>query len=319
MTSDNQLNKDSDFKTAMARVESIHQQLNTIILGNEKINRLAVCCVLAGGHLLLEDIPGVGKTTLAQGIAKTLGLSFNRVQFTSDMLPTDLIGVSIFDPNEQQFNFQEGPLFTSVLLADEINRASPKTQSALLQAMEEKRVSIDTTTRELNSPFFVIATQNPLEQSGTFPLPESQLDRFLMRLSLGYPSPDAELSLLQNSRPYSFDDVQALLDPSQVLEMTSLVNEIHCSDAIASYLHRLLLATRANSDFVHGLSPRAGLQWMQAARAWAFLDGRDFVIPEDIQAVASSVSLHRLQSLAGNSSNNNKDAFSKIMQETAVS
>lgn len=305
----------------MDTIQSIHQQLNLIVLGNEPVNRLAICCVLAGGHLLLEDIPGVGKTTLAHAIAKTLGLEFNRVQFTSDLLPTDLIGVSIYDPNQQKFNFQAGPLFTSVLLADEINRASPKTQSALLQAMEEKRVSIDGTTQELNSPFFVIATQNPLEQSGTFPLPESQLDRFLMRLSLGYPEQDAELSLLQNSRPYTNDDVSALLTPAGVQELMSQVNKVHCSNAIAIYLHRLLLATRTNSSFVHGLSPRAGLQWIQAARAWAFLEQRDFLVPEDIQAVAIPVALHRLQSLPTDSShslNSTKSAFEKIMQKTAI-
>lgn len=318
MTSPKQLSQDDSFKTAMTHVQAIHQQLNSIVLGNEKINRLAMCCILAGGHLLLEDIPGVGKTTLAHGIAKTLGLQFNRVQFTSDLLPTDLIGVSIYDPKQQQFNFQEGPLFTSVLLADEINRASPKTQSALLQAMEEKRVSIDTTTRELSSPFFVIATQNPLEQSGTFPLPESQLDRFLMRLSLGYPDQDAELSLLQNSRPYTNDEVKPLLDSGQVLELMALVNQVHCSDAIARYLHRLLLATRANSNFVHGLSPRAGLQWIQASRAWAFLEQRDFLVPEDIQSVASAVAIHRLQNLSGESSSSTEIEFKKIIQETPI-
>ena len=302
------------FKTTL----TIQQQLNSIVIGNEQVNRLAICCVLAGGHLLLEDIPGVGKTTLAHGIAKTLGLAFNRVQFTSDLLPTDLIGVSIYDQNKQQFNFQEGPLFTSVLLADEINRASPKTQSALLQAMEEKRVSIDTTTRELDSPFFVIATQNPIEQSGTFPLPESQLDRFLMRLSLGYPDQDAELSLLQNSRPYSSDKVSSLLNATGVLELMETVNQVHCSDAIASYLHKLLLATRKNSNFVHGLSPRAGLQWIQASRAWAFLEQRDFIIPEDIQAVAHSVAVHRLQVLSENTQDNSVKPFDKIMQETPV-
>lgn len=297
---------------------SIQQQLNSIVLGNDKVNRLAICCVLAGGHLLLEDIPGVGKTTLAHGIAKTLGLAFNRVQFTSDLLPTDLIGVSIYDPNKQQFNFQEGPLFTSVLLADEINRASPKTQSALLQAMEEKRVSIDTTTRELDSPFFVIATQNPLEQSGTYPLPESQLDRFLMRLSLGYPDQEAELSLLQNSRPYINEKVDSLLNPESVLELMQNVNEVHCSDSIASYVHRLLLATRKSPSFIHGLSPRAGLQWIQASRAWAFLEKRDFLIPEDVQAVASAVALHRLEVTTESTQSFSNNSFEKLMQETPI-
>ena len=315
MTLPKQVPNNDSSKTTLA----IHEQLNSIVLGNKNVNRLALCCVLAGGHLLLEDIPGVGKTTLAHGIAKTLGLEFNRVQFTSDLLPTDLIGVSIYDPNKQQFNFQEGPLFTSVLLADEINRASPKTQSALLQAMEEKRVSIDTTTRDLDSPFFVIATQNPLEQSGTFPLPESQLDRFLMRLSLGYPDQESELSLLQNSRPYTSDEVSSLLNPNGVLELMESVNQVHCSDAIVSYLHSLLLATRSNVNFVNGLSPRAGLQWIQASRAWAFLEQRDFLIPEDIQAVAIAVAVHRLQPLSGNSQNSSLSAFEKILQETPIS
>lgn len=314
MTLLKQTQTNDSFKTTLI----IQEQLNSIVLGNEKVNRLALCCILASGHLLLEDIPGVGKTTLAHGIAKTLGLDFNRVQFTSDLLPTDLIGVSIYDQNTQQFNFQEGPLFTSVLLADEINRASPKTQSALLQAMEEKRVSIDTMTRDLDSPFFVIATQNPLEQSGTFPLPESQLDRFLMRLSLGYPDQNAELSLLQNSRPYSSDEVNPLLNSENVLELMESVNQVHCSDAIASYLQRLLLATRKNSHFVHGLSPRAGLQWIQAARAWAFLEQRDFIIPEDIQAVAKPVAVHRLQALSESTQNGAASTFEKIMQDTSV-
>ena len=302
----------------MTVTESIHQQLNQIILGNQDINRLALCCMLAGGHLLLEDIPGVGKTTLAHGIAQTLGLNFNRVQFTSDLLPTDLIGVSIYDQNQQQFKFQAGPIFTSVLLADEINRASPKTQSALLQAMEEKRVSIDNETHQLATPFFVIATQNPLEQSGTFPLPESQLDRFLMRLSLGYPNAEAELQLLQNQRPYSNGEAQALLSSEQLLTLLAETNQVHCSEPIAQYVQRLLLATRNHASYVHGLSPRAGLQWLQAARAWARLADRDFIIPEDIQAVAEPVAVHRLQTIGGHSTQTDKQLFSRLLQETPV-
>lgn len=299
----------------MQSIKPILTELNTIILGNHETNKLALCCLIAGGHLLLEDIPGVGKTTMAQALAKLLGLSFQRVQFTSDLLPTDLLGVSIYDQRTQSFNFQKGPVFTSVLLADEVNRASPKTQSALLQAMEEKQVSIDNQNFELPQPFFVIATQNPLEQNGTFPLPESQLDRFLMRLSLGYPDEQAELQLLQNNRPYEIRDVNAQITSEDLLSLIGTVSKVHCSESIVRYLQRLLRSTRESQHFINGLSPRAGLQWLQAARAWASLDDRDYVIPEDLQAVAEPVALHRLHKLSERSP---QTEFSELLRTTPV-
>ncbi len=299
----------------MQSVDSIQLELNKIILGNENTNKLALCCLLAGGHLLLEDIPGVGKTTLANSLAQLLGLEFNRVQFTSDLLPTDLLGVSIYNQQSQQFVFKSGPIFTSVLLADEINRASPKTQSALLQAMEEKQVSIEGESHQLTTPFFVIATQNPLEQSGTFALPESQLDRFLMRLSLGYPDEEAELNLLQNKRPYDISNASAIISSAEVTALIDTVSQVHCSPDIAAYVQRLLKATRNSEHFVHGLSPRAGLQWLQAARAWAMMGRRDFLIPEDIQAVAIPVAAHRLKKL---SSSSPLEQLQHIIEQTRV-
>lgn len=274
-------------------LKNLLSQINATILGNPDATKLALCCLLARGHLLIEDVPGVGKTTLAKTLATVLGLPFNRVQFTSDLLPSDIIGVSIFDQNQQGFRFVAGPIVTSVLLADEINRASPKTQSALLQAMEERKVSVDNETLDLPDPFFVIATQNPLEQSGTFPLPESQLDRFLMKISLGYPPAEAEKSLLANGKAVmpTIEEVFSVADLNHLLDA---VNNVHASEALITYLQSLLHATRHDDRVLHGLSPRAGLQWLQAAKAWALLHGRNMVIPEDIQALAPSVIGHRV-------------------------
>jgi len=254
-----------------------------------------VVCLLARGHLLIEDIPGVGKTTLSHALADLFGLPFKRVQFTSDLLPTDVIGMTIFDIESKKFHFKKGPLFTSILLADEINRATPKTQSALLQAMEEQQVSVEGKQIDLNDPFFVIATQNPLEQSGTFALPESQLDRFLMRISLGYPSAEFERELLLSQGSKRSDQKpSSVFDAGDVPALIQQVNQIHVSQAIVDYLQQLLANTRNSAKFVTGLSPRAGLQWLQAAKALALIEKRDAVLPEDIKILAPYTAAHRL-------------------------
>jgi MoxR-like ATPase len=260
---------------------------------------MALTCLLAGGHLLIEDIPGIGKTTLAKVLSRCMGLDFRRVQFTSDMLPGDILGSSIFDQHTASFVFHAGPVFTQVLLADEINRATPKTQSALLEAMEEGQVTSDGETRRLARPFFVIATQNPMELSGTFPLPESQLDRFLMRIELGYPDRDAERQLLtgDHSRRQTLDHLQQCLAPQDVLNLQEQVVGVHAADAFLNYLQDLLAFSRNGAHFHMGLSPRAGLALMQAARSWAFISGRDYALPEDLQAVLISVVGHRLRAL----------------------
>jgi len=259
-----------------------------------------IVCLLARGHLLIEDIPGVGKTTLSQALAKLFGVPYKRVQFTSDLLPTDIIGMTIFDMETKKFHFKKGPLFTSILLADEINRATPKTQSALLQAMEEQQVSVEGRQIELNNPFFVIATQNPLEQSGTFPLPESQLDRFLMRLSLGYPSENFEKQLLLGKNQRT--NIDPIFSGDEVAKMISEVNQIHASEAVVDYLQTLITHTRNCGEFISGLSPRAGLQWLQAAKALAYVEGRDTVLPDDIKLLAYYTAAHRLQCNDGSDS-----------------
>ncbi|MEM7564023.1 MAG: AAA family ATPase [Pseudomonadota bacterium] len=251
----------------------------------------------------LEDLPGVGKTTLSQSIARVFGLAFNRIQFTSDLLPADILGVSIFDPNQQTFIFHPGPVFSHFLLADEINRATPKTQSALLEAMEEKQITVEGETHPLDEPFFVIGTQNPLDQSGTFPLPESQLDRFMMKIQLGYPDPDAERALLSGGNPR---DLMQKMEPVVSLERFSeiqhAVDNIHCSDALLKYVQQLIQATRNPGLFVYGLSPRAGLSVVQASRAWAMMSGRNHVEPGDVQAVFGAIADHRLTPSEQNSS-----------------
>ena len=285
-------------------ISSLFRQLTTVIVGKEDQIRDAVTCLLAGGHLLIEDVPGVGKTTLAQALARTFGLDFSRVQFTSDLMPTDLMGVSVFNRERQGFVFHPGPLFTQVLLADEINRASPKTQSALLEAMEEKQVSVEGETRPLPHPFFVIATQNPHDQLGTHALPESQLDRFLMRLSLGYPGRDAERQLLLGQdRRLLLETLPALLTAQQLASLQQAVNQVSASDPVLEYLQDLLDATRNGQWFVQGLSPRAGLAILRAAKARALIEGRRYVAPDDIQAVLPQTAAHRLVAvgLAGRS------------------
>lgn len=275
------------------RLDQFLEQLNQIVLDKPQQTKLALSCILAGGHLLLQDLPGMGKTTLAESLARLSGLSYRRVQFTSDMLPSDILGLSIFNPEKQEFEFREGPVFTQVLLADEINRTSPKTQSALLEAMEENQVSQDGVTRQLPQPFFVIATQNPVNQSGTYPLPESQLDRFLMCLSLGFPSAQAEREiLLGQDRRVMLQDIQPLLSTEELTQYRQLVNHIYLSTAVLDYLQHLVEQTRTGQHA--GLSTRGLLALKRAAQAYALVDGRAFVIPEDIQAVFVAVADHRL-------------------------
>ena len=267
-----------------------------IILGKPAQIRLCLACLLARGHLLIEDVPGVGKTTLAHALAHILGLAWQRVQFTSDLLPADIIGVSVFDRTTQQFHFKRGPLFTQLLLADEVNRASPRTQSALLEAMEERQVSVDLTTFRLPEPFFVVATQNPHEQLGTFALPESQLDRFLMRVSLGYPDAASERRLLQGDEPREqLQQIAAALDPAAILGMQQSVRQVFRSGPLLDYVQRLVDLTRTRSDLKLGLSPRAALGLVRAAQAHAFIAGRDAALPEDVQAVLPAVVAHRLE------------------------
>jgi MoxR-like ATPase len=282
---------------AKATFDALVEQIGTVVLGKTGQIRRALTCLLAGGHLLIEDIPGIGKTTLAKVISRSMGLDFRRVQFTSDMLPGDILGGSVFDRNTAAFVFHPGPVFTQVLLADEINRATPKTQSALLEAMEERQVTSDGETRRLATPFFVIATQNPLELSGTFPLPESQLDRFLMRIELGYPDRDAERRLLMGDREQrqALETMQPCMTPSDLLVLQDAAGRVHVSDAMLAYLQDILDFTRRSPHFQMGLSPRAGMALLSAARSCALINGRDFVLPEDLQTVLTSVVGHRLR------------------------
>ncbi len=284
-----------EFATAKDNLDKTLQLLSGVILGKPDEIRLALTCILAKGHLLIEDLPGTGKTTLSHGLASALGLEFQRVQFTSDMLPSDIIGAAIFERDAGTFKFHPGPIFTQMVLADEVNRATPKTQSALLEAMEERQVTVDGETRALPEPFFVIATQNPSHQIGTFPLPESQLDRFLMRLSLGYPGVDQERELLMGEdRRQLAKNIDCCLPREQLLLLQNHVEKVTVSRALADYLLELLSASRAEQRCQHGLSPRAGVMCLKAARAWALMEGRDHVLPEDIQAVFVHVAAHRL-------------------------
>ncbi len=267
-----------------------------IILGKEAQIRLALACVLARGHLLIEDLPGVGKTTLAHVLARSLGLDFHRIQFTSDMLPADIIGVSVYERDSGAFKFHPGPIFAQVILADEVNRATPKTQSALLEAMEEHQVTAEGETRRLPEPFFVIATQNPSEQVGTFPLPESQLDRFLMRIELGYPDRDAERALLSGAdRREMLAVLEPSLTPAGLVSLQEEAGRVHVAPALLDYVQAIVEHTRRSANYVSGLSPRAALALVHSARAWAYLEGRDKVIPEDVQAVLPGVAAHRLR------------------------
>ena len=280
----------------VAALERALAALDALILGKSRQVRLSITCLLAGGHLLIEDIPGMGKTTLAHGLARTLGLSFQRIQFTSDLLPADIIGVSVFDRDQGSFRFHPGPVFAQLVLADEVNRATPKAQSALLEAMEERQVTIDGQTRPLPEPFFVVATQNPEDQAGTFPLPESQLDRFLMRLRLGYPARALERDLLRGEdRRRMLSRMEPAASPAVLLRLREAVGKVHVSEALLDYVQALVAWTRERPGFGAGLSPRAAISLLRAARAWALLDGRQAVIPEDVQAVCPAVVGHRLR------------------------
>ncbi len=280
---------------AQHKLKSLLNQLNTVIVGKPSQIQDCVACLLAGGHLLIDDVPGVGKTTLAHALARTFGLQFSRVQFTSDLMPGDLSGVSIYERGKEAFVFHPGPIFAQVLLADEINRASPKTQSALLEAMEEKQVTIEGETRPLPQPFFVIATQNPLDQLGTYALPESQMDRFLMRISLGYPDRLAERELLAgHDRREIVDGLPALLTQTELQQLQQQVLAVHAADPLLDYVQDLIAATRSGKWFLQGLSPRAGIAVVRAAKAQALLSGRDYVAPDDVQAMLPQTIAHRL-------------------------
>lgn len=277
-------------------INRIIDQVGEVLLGKEQQVKLALACLLARGHLLIEDLPGMGKTTLAHCLAAVLGMEYDRVQFTSDLLPADILGVSVFDRDTSSFQFHPGPVFTQVLLADEINRSTPKTQSALLEAMEEHQVTIEGETRQLPSPFFVIATQNPMSQSGTFPLPESQLDRFLMRISLGYPSESSEMALYKGVDPRAIiRNMKPVISLEQLSHLQKEANSIRATDQLLSYLQRLVNLTRFDDNFSQGLSPRGALAWLRAAKAWALIHQRDYVVPDDIQAVMPAVVGHRIR------------------------
>ncbi len=285
--------------TKGSQITQLIDQVSTIIVGKREQVTLSVICLLASGHLLIEDVPGVGKTTLSQALARSLGLSFSRIQFTSDLLPSDLIGVSIYERQKEAFVFHAGPVFAQVLLADEINRAGPRTQSALLEAMEERQVSVEGVTRPLPSPFFVIATQNPSDQLGTHPLPESQLDRFAMRLSLGYPDPAAERALLiGEDRRAGLQGLRPVISPAEWQQWQDRVEQVHVADSLLDYLQALITATRDGRWFAQGLSPRAGLSLLKLARARAMVLGRNHVSPEDIQVLWVPAVAHRLLPLA---------------------
>jgi MoxR-like ATPase len=284
-------------------VQPVLDQLDGIIVGKPREIKLCIACLLARGHLLIEDLPGVGKTTLAHALAKVLDLSYQRVQFTSDLLPADVIGVSIFRRDTSRFEFHRGPIFSQLLLADEINRATPKAQSALLEAMEERQVTADGSTYALPVPFFVVATRNPAQQIGTFPLPESQLDRFLMQITLGYPGPAEERQLLANGdRRDLIDALPALMSLDALMKLQQSVTEIHLSDALLDYVQALVAHTRESGEFNEGLSPRGAIALVRAAQAWAMISGHDGVYPEDIQAVLPNVVAHRLEPTQGRGS-----------------
>lgn len=304
-----------------AKVHAVAKQVSEIVVGKDVQIRQALVCLLAGGHLLIEDVPGVGKTTLAHALAISLGLQFSRQQFTSDLLPADVIGISIFDREKNVFVFHPGPVFTQVLLADEINRATPKAQSALLEAMEERQVTSDGITRDLPQPFFVIATQNPTHQIGTFPLPESQMDRFLMCLSLGYPDAASERALLMGEdRRTLLKAMQAAMQVTDLIAAQAALKQIHASAALIDYIQALAQASRQNGMFAEGLSPRATIALLQAARAWAAMEGRNHVIPEDVQAVLVPVAAHRLRPLRSISGTalSSRDLVLQLMKSVSV-
>jgi MoxR-like ATPase len=290
---------DARSRLAAGPTEAVIAAASQVILGKARQIRLAMACILARGHLLIEDVPGVGKTTLSHALARLLGLEYQRIQFTSDLLPADVIGVSIFDRESSTFRFHPGPIFAQIILADEINRASPKAQSALLEAMEEHQVTAEGATRKLPEPFFVIATQNPMHQVGTFPLPESQLDRFLMRIHLGYPDGRAERELLKGAeRRDLISQLQPAMTAAQLLDLQKAVPNMQVSDALLDYVQGIINHTRHSPRFTQGLSPRAGVAVLRAAQSWAMMEGRRQVLPEDVQAILPAVVGHRLHGSA---------------------
>jgi MoxR-like ATPase len=305
----------------MTKIEQVTQQVSGIILGKQQQIRLALACLIARGHLLIEDVPGVGKTTLAHALAASLGLNFHRIQFTSDLLPADVLGVAVYNSDQTRFEFHPGPIFSQVVLADEINRATPKAQSALLEAMEEHQVTVEGETRRLPDPFFVIATQNPSHQIGTFPLPESQLDRFLMRIELGYPDAIAERALLRGeNRRDLLERLQPCMQPAELLALQQEAQRVHVSDALLDYVQALVGHTRRSADYVSGLSPRAALALAQAARAWALLDARRHVVPEDVQAVLPGVVGHRLSpaGVGREAASTSTELAARLIQSVAI-
>jgi MoxR-like ATPase len=304
---------------AHQQIEKIVSQVGSIILGKEQQIRLAITCLIARGHLLIEDIPGVGKTTLAHALATALGLAFQRIQFTSDLLPADIIGVSVYNRDTSGFQFHPGPIFSQVVLADEVNRATPKAQSALLEAMEEHQVTTEGETRHLPEPFFVIATQNPSYQVGTFPLPESQLDRFLMRIHLGYPDGQAERALLQGEdRRALLAGLSAGMSAPNLGQLQRAAQQIHVAPALLDYVQALAGYTRRASDYINGLSPRAALALLHAARAWALMQGRGQVVPEDVQAVLPAVVGHRLVPTGEITRANGADIAANLIKQVAI-
>jgi MoxR-like ATPase len=301
------------------KLDAIIASIGSVLIGKEHEIRIALACLLAKGHLLIEDLPGMGKTTLVNAMAKVLGLEFNRIQFTSDLLPADIVGVSVYERSESAFRFHPGPVFCQLLLADEINRTTPKTQSALLEAMSECQVTVEGQTRDLPNPFFVIATQNPIQFSGTFPLPESQLDRFLMRLSLGYPDLVSEKMILTGGDPRArLSELEPLISIGELLALQNDVDEISVAEPVVDYLQRLIQFTRTSEIFEYGLSPRAALAIVQAAKAISLLDGRAFVIPEDIQAVFPAVADHRLQGSGRGHDSGSRVLIDKVLDSVDV-
>ena len=310
---------DTEITNTKDTLDNIVEEIGRVILGKEEAIRLSLTCLLARGHLLIEDLPGVGKTILSHVIASTLGLDYQRIQFTSDLLPADILGISIYDRDSGSFSFHPGPIFSQLILADEVNRATPRAQSALLEAMEESQVTVEGKTRALPEPFFVIATQNPSNQVGTFPLPESQLDRFTMRIKLGYPDNEAERELLKGSdRRQLLKHITPVIDSEQLIAMQGQAESIHVSEALLDYLQDLLEFSRRSADYTNGLSPRAGLAVLRCARAWALIHGHPQVLPEDIQQVLPSIISHRLNRVQDNGQATQEDDAAHLIKQVPI-